>query len=36
MIFEGHSGWVNAIIFKDELMFSAGDDKQLIVWDLKT
>ena len=35
-MYNGHKGWVNCLITKDDLMFSGGDDHKIIVWNIES
>ena len=35
-MYNGHKGWVNCLITKDDFMFSGGDDMKIIVWNIES
>ena len=35
-LYNGHKGWVNAIVSRDNLLFSAGDDHRIILWNIES
>lgn len=34
LMFQGHKGWVYCLEIKDDRMYSGGDDRSIIIWNL--